>query len=114
MLIVARGLQGAAGAIFPLSFGIIRDEFPPERVGVGLGLLSATFGVGGAVGLVLSGVILDHLPWTWLFWIGAIPVAIALVLVWFLVPSRRSGRPRSSTGGAPWRCRWASRPSWWA
>ena len=86
LLILARGLQGAAGAIFPLSFGIIRDEFPPERVGVGLGLLSATFGVGGAVGLVLSGVILDHLPWTWLFWIGAIPVAIALVLVWFLVP----------------------------
>jgi EmrB/QacA subfamily drug resistance transporter len=86
MLIVARGLQGAAGAIFPLAFGIIRDEFPPERVGVGLGLLSATFGVGGGLGLVLSGVILEHLPWTWLFWIGAIPPAIALVLVWLLVP----------------------------
>lgn len=86
VLILARGLQGAAGAIFPLSFGIIRDEFPPERVGVGLGLLSATFGVGGGAGLVLSGVILEHLPWTWLFWIGAIPPAIALVLVWLLIP----------------------------
>jgi EmrB/QacA subfamily drug resistance transporter len=86
VLILARGLQGAAGAIFPLSFGIIRDEFPPERVGVGLGLLSATFGVGGGVGLVLSGVILEHLPWTWLFWIGAVPPAIALVLVWLFIP----------------------------
>jgi EmrB/QacA subfamily drug resistance transporter len=86
VLILARGLQGAAGAVFPLAFGIIRDEFPPARVGVGLGLLSATFGVGGGVGLVLSGVILEHLPWTWLFWIGAIPPAIALVLVWLLVP----------------------------
>jgi EmrB/QacA subfamily drug resistance transporter len=86
VLILARGLQGAAGAVFPLAFGIIRDEFPPEKVGVGLGLLSATFGVGGGVGLVLSGVILEHLPWTWLFWIGAIPPAIALVLVWLLVP----------------------------
>ena len=85
-LIAARALQGAAGALFPLAFGIVRDEFPPERVGMGLGLLSATFGVGGGVGLVLSGVILEELPWTWLFWIGAIPVAIALVLVWRLVP----------------------------
>ena len=86
MLIVARGLQGAAGAIFPLAFGIVRDELPPQKVGMGLGLLSATFGVGGGAGLVLSGVVLDHLPWTWLFWIGAAPVAVALVLVWRLVP----------------------------
>ncbi len=86
MLIVARGLQGAAGAIFPLAFGIVRDELPPARVGMGLGLLSATFGVGGGAGLVLSGVILEHLPWTWLFWIGAVPVVVALVLVWRLVP----------------------------
>jgi EmrB/QacA subfamily drug resistance transporter len=86
LLIAARALQGAAGAIFPLSFGIIRDEFPRDRVGMGLGLLSATFGVGGALGLVLSGVILESLPWTWLFWIGAVPVFAALVLVWRLVP----------------------------
>lgn len=86
MLIVARGLQGAAGAIFPLAFGIVRDELPPQKVGMGLGLLSATFGVGGGAGLVLSGVVLDHLPWTWLFWIGAAPVVVALVLVWRLVP----------------------------
>ena len=86
LLIAARALQGAAGAIFPLAFGIIRDEFPPEKVGVSLGLLSATFGVGGALGLVLSGVVLDHLAWTWLFWIGAVPTVIALVLVWLLVP----------------------------
>jgi EmrB/QacA subfamily drug resistance transporter len=86
LLILTRALQGAAGAIFPLSFGIIRDEFPPERVGVGLGLLSATFGVGGGAGLVLSGVILNHLSWPWLFWIGAVPVILALALVWWLIP----------------------------
>jgi len=70
-LIAARALQGAAGALFPLAFGIVRDELPPERVGIGL---------------VLSGVILESLPWTWLFWVGAVPVAVALVLVWRLVP----------------------------
>jgi EmrB/QacA subfamily drug resistance transporter len=86
LLIAARALQGAAGAIFPLSFGIIRDEFPPERVGVALGTLSATFGVGAGTGLVLSGIILDGLSWPWLFWVGAVPIVVALVLVWRLVP----------------------------
>jgi EmrB/QacA subfamily drug resistance transporter len=86
LLVASRALQGAAGAIFPLSFGIIRDEFPPERVGVALGLLSATFGVGAGVGLVLSGVILESMSWHWLFWFGAIPVVIALVLVWRFIP----------------------------
>ena len=85
-LIAARALQGAAGAIFPLAFGIVRDEFPRERVGVALGLLSATFGVGAGIGLVLSGVILEHLSWHWLFWFGAMPVVVALVLVVKLIP----------------------------
>lgn len=86
MLIASRGLQGAGGAIFPLAFGIVRDELRPHRVGLGLGLLSATFGVGGGVGLVMSGVILDHLDWPWLFWIGAVPVVAALGLVWRAIP----------------------------
>lgn len=86
LLILARALQGAAGAVFPLAFGIVRDELPPEKVGMGLGFLSATFGVGGGAGLVLSGVILENLHWTWLFWFGAVPVLGALLLVWRLVP----------------------------
>ncbi|HET7574310.1 MAG TPA: MFS transporter, partial [Solirubrobacterales bacterium] len=61
VLILARVIQGAGGAIFPLAFGIIRDEFPRERVATGIGLISATFGIGGGAGLVLSGLIVDHL-----------------------------------------------------
>jgi MFS family permease len=56
MLVAGRAVQGAAGAVFPLAFGIIRDEFPPERVATGIGLISATFGIGGGAGLVLAGV----------------------------------------------------------
>ena len=61
VLILGRAIQGAGGAIFPLAFGIIRDEFPPERVATSIGLISATFGIGGGLGLVLAGVIVDHL-----------------------------------------------------
>ena len=85
-LIGFRILSGAGGALFPLSFAIIRDEFPPERVKVGIGLLSAVFGVGGGLGIVLSGLIVDHVSWRWLFILGSIPVAASLLLVRRFVP----------------------------
>ena len=85
-LIGFRILSGAAGAVFPLSIGIIRDEFPPDRMKIGIGLLSAVFGIGGGFGLVLSGLIVDHLSWRWLFVVGAIGVAAALVMVHRFVP----------------------------
>jgi len=86
ILIFFRAVQGLGAAVFPLSFGIIRDEFPPEKVGIGIGLLSAVFGVGGGLGIVFSGLIVDHLSWRWLFILGAIPVAISVVLVHRFVP----------------------------
>ncbi|PWN04954.1 MFS transporter [Nocardioides silvaticus] len=86
MLIAFRILQGAGGAVFPLSFAIIKDEFPEEKVGVGVGVVSSVFAVGGGLGLVLSGVIVDNLSWRWIFVVGAIAVGIAAVLVVFFVP----------------------------
>lgn len=86
VLIIARVLQGAAGAIFPLAIGIVRDELPRERVGVTVGLLSAIFGVGGGLGIVLAGPIVDHFSWPWLFWFPLILIGIALVGVIFGVP----------------------------
>lgn len=85
-LIGFRAASGAGAAVFPLSFGIIRDEFPPAKMKVGVGLLSAVFGVGGGFGLVLAGLIVDNLSWRWLFIVGAAPVAVAVVLVHRFVP----------------------------
>jgi EmrB/QacA subfamily drug resistance transporter len=85
-LILFRVLQGAAGAIFPLSFSIVRDEFPSERIGVTIGTISAIFGIGGAGGLVLSGLIVDNLSWRWLFILGAVPIAAAIALAWRFIP----------------------------
>ena len=42
VLVAGRAIQGVGGAIFPLAFGIIRDEFPREKVATGIGLISAT------------------------------------------------------------------------
>jgi EmrB/QacA subfamily drug resistance transporter len=86
VLIVARVLQGAAGAIFPLAIGIVRDELPRERVGVTVGMLSAIFGIGGGLGIVLSGPIVDHFSWQWLFWFPLVLVVIGLLGAIFGVP----------------------------
>jgi EmrB/QacA subfamily drug resistance transporter len=85
-LVACRVIQGAGAAVFPLSFGIIRDEFPPEKIGMGVGTVSSVFGAGGGIGLVLSGVVIEHLTWQWLFVIGAIPVLISTVLIARFVP----------------------------
>ncbi len=85
-LIGFRALAGAGGAVFPLSFGIIRDEFPREKVGVAIGLISATFGVGGGLGIVLSGLIVDNFSWRWLFVVGAVPIALSILLIHRFVP----------------------------
>jgi EmrB/QacA subfamily drug resistance transporter len=85
-LVFFRVLQGAGAAVFPLSFGIIRDEFPPDKVGLGIGTVSSVFGAGGGIGLVMSGVIIEHLSWHWLFLIGAVPVLGATVLLALYVP----------------------------
>jgi EmrB/QacA subfamily drug resistance transporter len=79
VLIVARAVQGAAGAILPLSIGIVRDELPRKKVGVTVGLLSAIFGVGAGVGIVAAGPIVEHLSWHWLFWLPLVLVVIALL-----------------------------------
>ena len=85
-LIAFRFVSGAGAALFPLSFAIIRDEFPAEKVKVGIGLLSAVWGVGGGFGIVLSGVVVDHFSWRLLFLLGSIPVALSILLIHRYVP----------------------------
>src|SRR3954465_5372827 len=79
VLILGRVIQGVAGGVFPLAFGIIRDTFPPDKVASGLGLVSAILGIGAGIGLPLSGVIADGIGVQWLFWISliALPAALA-------------------------------------
>jgi MFS family permease len=85
-LVAFRIVQGVGAAVFPLAFGIIRDEFPPERVGFAIGTVSSAFGLGGGVGLVLGGLMLEHLSWHWLFVVGGVPSLAAAALIWRCVP----------------------------
>jgi MFS family permease len=85
-LIVARLIQGLAGGIFPLSFGIIRDELPRERVAGSIGFVSAIIGIGGGLGIVVGGLVVEHLGWHWLFWLPLVVLALTAVATWRFVP----------------------------
>jgi EmrB/QacA subfamily drug resistance transporter len=100
VLITGRVIQGVAGGVFPLAFGIIRDTFPPNRVATGLGIVSAIFGIGGGIGLPLSGVIVDNLDISWLFWISLIGLPAALAAHRLIPDSPPARRVRIDWPGA--------------
>jgi MFS family permease len=97
VLIVGRALQGTSSAMIPLAIGMIRDTFPREKVTTAIGVVSATMGVGGTLGMIVTGLIADHTkshrP---VFWIAAGLAAVGLVLI--ALSARDSG---ARAGGRP-------------
>jgi EmrB/QacA subfamily drug resistance transporter len=100
LLIVARVIQGTGGGIFPLAFAILRDEFPRERVAGSIGLMSSILGIGGGVGIVTGGLIVEHLSWHWLFWIPLATTIVAAVATWRFVPESPVRLPGRVNWGA--------------
>lgn len=95
IVVLGRVLQGVGGGVFPLCFGIVRDEFPRDRVPTAIGLLSAIAGIGGGLGLLLGGLIVDHISYHWIFWFGGIMAVLAAVAMQLFVPEspeRTEGR----------------------
>ena len=86
VMIIGRGLQGLGGGVFPLSFGIIRDEFPAHKVPTGIALLGAISAIGSGVGLPLGGVLTDGPGYHWIFIVAAIMGALATFTTIKFVP----------------------------
>ena len=95
VLLIGRVIQGLGGAMFPLAFGIVRDNLPAARVPAAIGALSAVIAVGSGLGTVLAGPIVEGLGWRWLFWIPLITTVVGGLLAAFVIPestSRPGGR----------------------
>lgn len=72
VVVAGRAVMGVGGGIFPLCFSIIRDEFPRDQVGRGVGLMSAIAGIGGGLGLIVGGLLVDYTSYHWIFWLGGL------------------------------------------
>ncbi|WP_406642768.1 MFS transporter [Amycolatopsis sp. WGS_07] len=88
LMIVGRGLQGCAMGVIPLGISIMRDELPAERVSGAISLMSATLGVGGAIGLPVAAIVAEHADWHVLFWGAAgLGLGCALLILRFVPES---------------------------
>jgi EmrB/QacA subfamily drug resistance transporter len=95
VLIVGRAIQGVGGGVLPLSFGIIRDEFPAAKVPGAVGIIAAMTAVGSGIGLVIAGPIVTGLDYHWLFWIPLVIIVVATIFAQIFVPEspvRTQGR----------------------
>ncbi len=95
LLIVGRALQGFASGVIPLGMSLLRDVMAPEKLAGAVAVISASLGVGGALGMPLAAVIAQYASWHMLFWVSAALGAVALVATVAVVPEsglRTSGR----------------------
>ena len=86
VMIAARVIQGFGGGVLPVAFGIVRDEFPETRVAGAVGSLASLTAVGGGLGIVLAGPIVNALSWRWLFWLPMIVTILAAAGAVLFVP----------------------------
>jgi MFS family permease len=86
LVITGRGLAGIGTCLIPVGISIMRDHLPADKVGSGVALMSATLGIGGAVGIPLAGVIYEQLDWHALFWVSGGFAVVMLALVVAVVP----------------------------
>ncbi|MFI8513633.1 MFS transporter [Streptomyces sp. NPDC085460] len=88
-MIVGRGLQGLGMGVVPVGISLLRDVLPPEKLGGSIALMSASMGVGGALGLPFSAAVAEHASWRVLFWVAAALSALVAALIWRRVPAGR-------------------------
>jgi MFS family permease len=79
-MIFARAIQGVGMSMFPIAFGMIRDQFPREKISIGQGVITSMFASGAVIGLTVGGIIVQDYGWQNTFF-TIIPIAIALLLI---------------------------------
>src|ERR1700723_2198760 len=103
MLVAARATQGAFGALLaPAALSILSTTFSdPKERGKAFGVYGAIVGAGGAIGLVLGGILTEYLSWRWCLYVNllfAVPAAMGAVLLF--KQQRARTRPRLDLPGA--------------
>ncbi|MFI5628932.1 MFS transporter [Streptomyces sp. NPDC051664] len=95
-MIAGRGLQGLGMGVVPLGISLLRDVVPAEKLGSSIAIMSASMGVGGALGLPFAAAIAENSSWRVLFWVVAALALAVGTLIWIFVPG---GRENNASGG---------------
>ena len=90
-LIGARAIQGIGFAIVPLALAIIAETFPKERIATAQGVVSATFAIGAALGLIIGSYIVQDLGWQWAFHSAFVLSVILFVVIAMFLPRGTPG-----------------------
>jgi len=80
VLIGARAVQGVGFSMFPIAIAIVTDLFPKEKVAFAQAILSATIGIGPALGLLIGSYVVEDLGWPYAFHTAAILSLIIFVI----------------------------------
>lgn len=100
MLIVARALQGVAGAMLvPSSLALIISAFSGAAQSKAIGQWTAWTGVAAIAAPLIGGVSVDFLSWRFVFFINLLPIAVCLPLLWGL---RSSDAPNDPGAKVDW------------
>ena len=92
-MLAGRALQGLAMGFIPVGISLMREITPPDLAGSATAAMSATLGVGGAIGLPLSAWIVEAGDWHVLFWVASALSALVLVATWYVVPHVHDAQP---------------------
>jgi EmrB/QacA subfamily drug resistance transporter len=107
VLVVARALQGAFGAILaPAALGTLVSTFrDPRERGRAFGVFGSVAAGGGGIGLILGGALTQYFSWRWCLYVNLVFAAIAVggALAW-IRSSRPAARPRMDWPGAALAC----------
>jgi MFS family permease len=79
-LLLVRVIQGIGMGMFPIAFGLIRDQFPRKKISIGQGIISSMFAAGAALGLSAGALIVENFGWQATFF-TIIPIAILLLII---------------------------------
>lgn len=90
-MIVGRGLQGMGMGMVPLGIALLRDVVPKEKLSSSIALVSASLGIGGALGLPIASAVAQYASWRVLFWGSAVLALTIAALIWFLIPDVPAG-----------------------
>lgn len=89
VLVLARVMQGIAGGVVPLAFGVVRDEFPEHRRVWAISIFSSLLAVGFGVGIVIAGPLVDLVGYHWMFVVPAVVAGTAAIAAGLAIPPSR-------------------------